>query len=564
MADISRNAYIELYGPSVGDKIRLADTDLMIEVEQDFCPPGEESKFGSGRVLRDGMGQSQQTSQRTADTVITNVVILDHWGVVKADIGLKDGRIMAVGKSGNPDTQTDIDIIIGPGTEIIAGEGRIASPGGVASQCHFLCPQQLEEALHSGVTTLLGGGTGPATGSKSSGCTPGPWNIRRMLLATDTLPVNLGFFAKGSASLPQSLDEQVLSGAMGLSLHPDWGVAPAAIDTCLDVAERHDVPVTLQLDAFNESGFPHNSLKALKNRSVLLCHTGDCAQTLLNKLFRGYAEAAVLPVTSNTLPPLTTNSTDEQWDMLRAVRQLNAAVPEDMAFAQPPVRQDINGTHCILHDLGAICILAASGQAMGRAGELILRAWQLAHAMKLQLGPLTQDRGNDNFRVKRYLAKYTINPAIAHGIAKEVGSLEPGKLADIVLWKPAFFGVKPELVIKGGLIASAPLGDPNASVPEAEPVRFRSQFAALSGAAAASSLCFVSQSAVSVEKVLGLRKSVVPVAQTRSVNKNSMVHNNSRPYVEFDPSTGRVRADGRVLSCEPVSRLPLSQRYFLF
>ncbi len=564
MADITRNAYIELYGPSVGDKIRLADTDLLIEVEQDFCIPGEESKFGSGRVLRDGMGQSQQTSVRTADAVITNVVILDHWGVVKADIGIKDGRIMAIGKSGNPDTQSDIDIIIGPGTEIIAGEGQIATPGAVACQCHFTCPQQIHDALESGVTTMLGGGTGPATGSKSAGCTPGPWNIRRMLQATDGLPVNIGLLAKGSASLPQSLDEQLLSGAMGMNIHPDWGVTSAVVNTCLEVAERHEVPVALQLDALHESGFPGSILEAARERTLLLHNTGGCGETQLTELFQACTEPGVIPGTSNTLPPLAYNSTDEQLDMLMAARQLNASVPEDVAFAQSPLRQEYIGALSVLQDLGAFSLISASGQAMGRAGELIIRAWQTAHAMKLQVGLLGQDRSNDNFRAKRYLAKYTINPALAHGIAQEVGSLEPGKLADIVLWKPAFFAVKPELVVKGGMIASALQGDSNASVPGAEPVRFQQQFGSLCKAAQATSVCFVSKASTAVGKPLGLHKRLVPVSQAREVTKNSMIHNNYRPFIELDPHCGQIRADGRLLHCEPVNDLPLSQRYFLF
>ncbi len=564
MATISRNTYIELYGPSVGDKIRLADTELFLEVEQDFSTPGEESRFGGGRVIRDGMGQSQHTSIHAADTVITNVVILDHWGVVKADIGIKDGRIAAIGNAGNPDTQSGIDIIIGPGTELIAGEGLIATAGAVAGQCHFLCPQQIQEALFSGVTTLLGGGTGPASGSKVTGATPGPWHISRMLQATDVLPVNIGLFAKGSASRPEALDEQLLAGAMGLNLHPGWGVDPASIDTCLEVAVRHDIPVLLQLDALNESGFPDSCLAAVKERSIVFSHPDTGGEAQLSALFQACSAANVLPCTSDILPPLTVNSLDERLDMLMAARQLNAAVPEDLALAQFPERTEFLAAQAVLHDLGAFSLLSASSQAMGRAGELILRTWQAAHTMKLQRGPSGRNTGNDNHRARRYLAKYTINPALAHGVAQHVGSLEPGKLADIVLWKPAFFAVKPELVIKGGLIAAAPLGDPNASVSSAEPLLQRPQFASLGGAAQAASLCFVSQAAVSAGKALGLRKRVVPVAQARGIAKEAMIHNNYRPFIEMDSQTGLIRADGELLHCDPAHELPLSQRYFLF
>ncbi len=564
MSTISRNTYIELYGPSVGDKIRLADTELFIEVEQDFCTPGEECKSGGGRVVRDGMGQGQQTSIHAADTVITNVVILDHWGVSKADIGIKNGLIADIGSAGNPDTQSGIDIVIGPGTELIAGEGLIATPGAVAGQSHFLCPQQIEQALFSGVTTLLGGGTGPASGSKVTGATPGPWHISRMLQATDTLPVNIGLFAKGSASRPEALDEQLLAGAMGLNLHPGWGVDPVSIDTCLEVAERHDVPVLLQLDALNESGFPDSCLKTVKDRSIVFRHPGAGGETQLSALFQACAARNVLPCTSDILPPLTRNSANEQLDMLMTARQLNASVPEDLALAQFPERTEFLAAQAVLHDLGAFSILSASGQSLGRAGELVLRTWQAAHAMKLQRGPSGQNSGNDNHRAKRYLAKYTINPALAHGIAQEVGSLEPGKLADIVLWKPAFFAVKPELVLKGGLIAAAPLGDSNASVPTAEPLLQRPQFASMGHAAQAASLCFVSQAAVSAGKSLGLRKRIAPVAQTRTVTKDAMIHNNYRPFVELDSQTGLIRADGELLLCDPADELPLSQRYFLF
>ena len=557
---LSKNASIERYGPSVGDKVRLADTELFLEVEQDFTVAGEESLFGPGRVVRDGMGQSQHSSVRAADTVVTNALVLDHWGVVKADIGIKDGRILAIGNSGNPDTQPDIDIIIGPGTEIIAAEGCIATPGAVAGHSHFLSPQQIQEALFSGVTTLLGGGAGPGAGSRATGCTPGPWNIRRMLQAADALPVNMGFFAKGSASLPQALDEQLLAGAMGLNLHPDWGVSSAVVRNCLEVAHRHDVPVALQLDSLNESGFDDSCLAALEEQAVILL--GGCGET--QGLFQACGTPNVLPATSNTAPPPGINSTDEQLDMRMTSRRLDAAFPEDTLLAVSRTRQDDGAASAVLHDLGALSMLSACGQAAGRAGELAVRAWQTAHAMKLQRGPFLQDKGNDNFRARRYLAKYTINPALAHGIAREVGSIEPGKLADIILWKPAFFAAKPALVIKGGLIAAAPLGDPGASVPEAQPLLCRPMFGTLPSAAQATSLCFVSQASAGVGKLLGLRKRIVPVAHTRTVTKKHMVHNTHTPQVTTDPRTGQIRADGELLQCEPLEELPLAQRYFLF
>ena len=567
MSTISRRAYADMFGPTTGDRVRLGDTDLVIEVEADNATYGEEVKFGGGKVIRDGMGQSQRPGGESVDTVITNALIVDHWGIVKADVGIKDGRICGIGKAGNPDTQPGVDLVIGPGTEAIAGEGQILTAGGIDAHIHFICPQQVEEALMSGVTTMLGGGTGPATGTNATTCTPGPWHIARMLQAADGLPMNLGFLGKGNASLPEALDEQLRAGAMGLKLHEDWGTTPAAIDNCLAVAERFDVQVAIHTDTLNESGFVENTLAALKGRSIHTYHTEGAGGGHAPDIIRACGLQNVLPSSTNPTRPYTVNTVDEHLDMLMVCHHLDPAIPEDVAFAESRIRRETIAAEDILHDLGAFSMIASDSQAMGRVGEVICRTWQTAHKMKVQRGPLPEDSDrNDNHRVKRYIAKYTINPAITHGMAGLVGSVEAGKLADLVLWKPAFFGAKPSLILKGGMIVAAPMGDPNASIPTPQPVHYRPMFGAFGGALAATSVSFVAKAAVDegVRDELGLSKHTVAVEDTRGVRKQHMVLNDYAPAISVDPETYEVRADGELLTCEPASELPLAQRYFLF
>lgn len=570
MTAISRAAYAEMFGPTTGDRVRLADTGLIIEVERDFATYGEEVKFGGGKVIRDGMGQSQRAStgpNRAVDAVITNALILDHWGIVKADIGIVDGRIKAIGKAGNPDTQPGVDIIIGPGTETIAAEGMILTAGGIDAHIHFICPQQVEEALMSGVTTMLGGGTGPATGTNATTCTPGPWNLARMLQAADGLPVNLGFMGKGNASSAEALREMIAAGAMGLKLHEDWGSTPAAIDTCLAVADEDDVQVAIHTDTLNESGFVETTLAAFKGRAIHTYHTEGAGGGHAPDIIRACGEAHILPSSTNPTRPYTVNTVDEHLDMLMVCHHLDAAIAEDLAFAESRIRRETIAAEDILHDLGAFSMIASDSQAMGRVGEVITRTWQTAHKMKAQRGALPPDTArNDNFRARRYIAKYTINPAVTHGIAHEVGSVAVGKLADLVLWKPAFFGVKPHLIIKGGMIVAAPMGDPNASIPTPQPVHYRPMFAACGGAVAETSVSFVSQAAVDagVRESLGLGKRLLAVRGTRAIGKADMRLNDALPAVEVDPQTYEVRADGELLTCEPAAVLPLAQRYFLF
>jgi urease subunit alpha len=563
---VGRRAYAEMYGPTVGDRIRLADTELYIEVEHDHTVYGEEVKFGGGKVIRDGMGQSQRTGKDVADTVITNAVILDHWGIVKADLGIKDGRISGIGKAGNPDVQPEIDVVIGPGTEVIAGEGCILTAGGIDSHIHFICPQQVEDALMSGVTTMLGGGTGPAAGTNATTCTPGAWNVARMLQAADALPMNLGFLGKGNASLPAALDEQVRAGCIGLKLHEDWGTTPQAIDTCLAVAEKHDVQVAIHTDTLNESGFVEDSVAAFKGRAIHTYHTEGAGGGHAPDIIKVCGQKNVLPSSTNPTRPYTVNTVDEHLDMLMVCHHLDAGIPEDVAFAESRIRRETIAAEDILHDLGAFSMFSSDSQAMGRVGEVITRCWQTAHKMKVQRGSLAEDRRSDNFRARRYIAKYTINPAITHGIAREVGSVEVGKLADLVLWKPAFFGVKPAAVIKGGLIAAAPMGDPNASIPTPQPVHYRPMFAALGGARHATSVTFLSRAALQagVPDRLRLAKRTVAVKGTRKIGKKDLIHNDAMPVMEVDPQTYEVRADGELLTCEPARVLPLAQRYFLF
>ena len=567
MSRIGRRAYAEMYGPTAGDRVRLGDTALWIEVEKDFTVYGEEVKFGGGKVIRDGMGQSQRTSKEVVDTVITNALILDHWGVVKADIGIKDGRIAAIGKAGNPDVQPAVTIIIGPGTEVIAGEGLIATAGGIDAHIHFICPQQVEEALMSGVTTMLGGGTGPAAGTNATTCTPGPWYIQRMLQAAEGLPMNLGFLGKGNASLPDALVEQVAAGAMGLKLHEDWGTTPAAIDNCLNVAEHYDVQVAIHTDTLNESGFVEDTLAAFKGRAIHTYHTEGAGGGHAPDIIKACGEANVLPSSTNPTRPYTVNTVDEHLDMLMVCHHLDAGIPEDVAFAESRIRRETIAAEDILHDLGAFSMISSDSQAMGRVGEVITRTWQTGHKMKVQRGALPEDPGHhDNFRAKRYVAKYTINPAITHGISREVGSLEVGKLADIVLWRPAFFGAKPALIIKGGMIVAAPMGDPNASIPTPQPVHYRYMFAGYGAALLNTSVSFVSQAALAADigSALGLNKRLVAVRDTRGVRKADLIHNAYQPHMEVDPQTYAVRADGVLLQCEPAAELPLAQRYFLF
>jgi len=564
---ISRQAYAEMFGPTVGDRVRLADTALWIEVEQDYTLYGEEVKFGGGKVIRDGMGQSQRVSAEVADTVITNALIVDAVaGIIKADIGLKAGRIAAIGKAGNPDVQSGVTIAIGAGTEIIAGEGMIVTAGGIDSHIHFICPQQIEEALMSGVTTMLGGGTGPATGTFATTCTPGPWHIHSMLQAADAFPMNLGFLGKGNVSQPEPLREQVRAGAMGLKLHEDWGTTPAAIDNCLAVADEMDVQVAIHTDTLNESGFVETTLDAFKGRTIHTFHTEGAGGGHARAIIKAASMPNVLPSSTNPTMPYTVNTIDEHLDMLMVCHHLDASIAEDIAFAESRIRRETIAAEDILHDLGAFSMMSSDSQAMGRVGEVIIRTWQAAHKMKQQRGTLKEDtERNDNFRVRRYIAKYTINPAITHGIGHVVGSIEVGKLADLVLWKPAFFGVKPSLIVKGGMIAAAAMGDPNASIPTPQPVHYRPMFGSFAGGLK-TAVTFVSQAALENPEVaaLNLAKPLVAVKNTRRVGKRDMVLNNATPVIDVDPETYAVRADGELLVCEPAAVLPMAQRYFLF
>ncbi|ODT35500.1 MAG: urease subunit alpha [Lautropia sp. SCN 70-15] len=575
MSRVNRRAYAEMFGPTVGDRVRLADTDLFVEVEQDYTLRaggyGEEVKFGGGKTIRDGMGQGQRVNgpgpADAMDCVITNALIVDHWGIVKADIGLRGSRIAAIGKAGNPDVQPGVDIVIGPGTEIIAAEGMIVTAGGIDSHIHWICPQQIEEALASGITTMLGGGTGPATGTFATTCTPGPANIERMLMAAEAFPMNLGFFGKGNASSPDPLRQQVEAGAIGLKLHEDWGTTPSAIDCCLGVAEEHDVQVAIHTDTLNESGFVEDTIAAFKGRTIHTFHTEGAGGGHAPDILKVVGEPNVLPSSTNPTRPYTINTIDEHLDMLMVCHHLDAGIAEDLAFAESRIRRETIAAEDILHDLGAISIFSSDSQAMGRVGEVILRCWQTAHKMKQQRGPLPGDGPrNDNFRVKRYVAKLSINAALTHGIAHEVGSVEPGKWADLVLWRPAFFGVKPSLILKGGFIAAAAMGDPNASIPTPQPVHYRPMFGSYGGARAATSLSFLSAAALAsgVADRLGLRKTVSAVRGCRSVGKADMVHNAYAPRMQIDAQTYEVRADGQLLACEPASVLPMAQRYFLF
>jgi urease subunit alpha len=570
MATISRQAYADMYGPTTGDRIRLADTGLVIEIERDYATYGEEVKFGGGKVIRDGMGQSQLPRGglfgTVMDTVITNAVIIDHWGIVKADIGIRDGLIAGIGKAGNPDIQPGVTLAIGASTEIIAGEGMIVTAGGVDTHIHFICPQQIEEALASGITTMLGGGTGPAVGTAATTCTPGAWHIHSMLMAADAFPMNLGFFGKGNVSEPRPLEEQIEAGAVGLKLHEDWGSTPAAIDNCLAVAERMDVQVALHSDTLNEAGFLESTLAAFKDRTIHTFHTEGAGGGHAPDIIAAVGHANVLPSSTNPTRPFTVNTLDEHLDMLMVCHHLDPAIAEDVAFAESRIRRETIAAEDILHDLGAISMMSSDSQAMGRVGETILRTWQTAHKMKAQRGPLEGDcERKDNARVKRYVAKYTINPAITHGIAHAVGSIEAGKIADLVLWRPAFFGAKPSMVLKGGMIAASLMGDPNASIPTPQPVHWRPMFGSYGGGLK-KSFTFVSQAAFDAGLAgrLGLAKTVMPVRGTRGLRKSDMIHNGATPHMEVDPETYEVRADGRLLVCEPAAVLPLAQRYFLF
>ena len=564
---ISRQAYAEMFGPTVGDRLRLADTELIIEVEKDYTRYGEEVKFGGGKVIRDGMGQGQRVASQVVDTVITNALIVDAvTGIVKADIGIKDGRIAAIGKAGNPDIQPGVDIVIGPGTEAIAGEGMIVTAGGIDSHIHFICPQQIEDAQMSGITTMLGGGTGPATGTFATTCTPGPWHIHRMLEAADAFPMNLGFLGKGNASLPDALREQVEAGAMGLKLHEDWGTTPAAIDCCLTVADEMDVQVAIHTDTLNESGFVEATIEAFKGRTIHTFHTEGAGGGHAPDIIKAAGLPNVLPSSTNPTMPYTVNTIDEHLDMLMVCHHLDPSIAEDIAFAESRIRRETIAAEDILHDLGVFSMMSSDSQAMGRVGEVIIRTWQAAHKMKLQRGALPEDNTrNDNFRVKRYIAKYTINPALTHGIAHTVGSIEVGKLADLVLWKPAFFGVKPSLILKGGMIAAAAMGDPNASIPTPQPVHYRPMFGSF-GKALKTSVTFVSQAALQNPAVnaMKLQKPLIAVSGTRTLTKADMVHNGATPEITVDPETYVVKADGVHLVCEPATELPLAQRYFLF
>jgi urease subunit alpha len=564
---ITRQAYAEMFGPTTGDRLRLADTELIIEVEKDYTIYGEEVKFGGGKVIRDGMGQSQRVSAETVDTVITNALIVDAvTGIVKADIGLKDGRIAAIGKAGNPDIQPGVTIVVGPGTEVIAGEGMIVTAGGIDSHIHFICPQQIDEALYSGVTTMIGGGTGPATGTFATTCTPGPWHIHRMLEAADAFPMNLGFLGKGNASLPEALREQIEAGVMGLKLHEDWGTTPAAIDCCLSVADEMDVQVAIHTDTLNESGFVEATIDAFKGRTIHTFHTEGAGGGHAPDIIKATSLPNVLPSSTNPTMPYTVNTIDEHLDMLMVCHHLDPSIAEDVAFAESRIRRETIAAEDILHDMGVFSMMSSDSQAMGRVGEVIIRTWQAAHKMKLQRGTLPEDNArHDNFRVKRYIAKYTINPALTHGIAHTVGSIEVGKLADLVLWKPPFFGVKPSLILKGGMIAAAAMGDPNASIPTPQPVHYRPMFGSF-GKALKTSVTFVSQAALAnpAVKALGLSKPLIAVSGTRTLTKSDMVHNGATPEITVDPETYVVKADGVHLVCEPATELPLAQRYFLF
>ena len=566
MTRIPRKIYTDMFGPTTGDRVRLADTELWIKVEKDFTSYGDEVKFGGGKVIRDGMGQSQVSVNDSVDTVITNALIVDYWGIVKADVGIKSGRIAVVGKAGNPDTQPGVDVVIGPGTEVIAGEGHILTAGGIDAHIHFICPQQIEEALMSGVTTMLGGGTGPATGTNATTCTPGAWHLQRMLQAADGFPMNLGFMGKGNASLPMPLKEQVEAGAMGLKLHEDWGTTPQAIDTCLTVADEQDVQVAIHTDTLNESGFVEDTIAAFKGRTIHTFHTEGAGGGHAPDIIKACGLPNVLPSSTNPTRPYTINTVDEHLDMLMVCHHLDPNIPEDVAFADSRIRKETIAAEDVLHDLGAFSMIASDSQAMGRVGEVICRTWQTAHKMKVQRGFLAEDIDADNLRVKRYIAKYTINPAIAHGIATDVGSIETGKLADLVLWKPAFFGIKPAMIIKGGMIAAAPMGDPNASIPTPQPVHYRPMFGAFGGALAATSLTFVSQSFIQsgVPEEIGLMKRLAAVSNCRSIQKEDMILNNYQPVMEVDPESYEVRADGELVTCEPAESLPLAQRYCLF
>src|SRR6478752_5837347 len=567
---ISRSVYADLFGHTTGDRVRLADTDLIIEVEKDFTTYGEEVKFGGGKVIRDGMGQSQVTRRDGAvDTVITNAVILDHWGVVKADIGIRDGRIARIGKAGNPDIQPGVTIVIGPGTEVIAAEGKIVTAGGFDSHIHFICPQQIDEALMSGITTMLGGGTGPATGTFATTCTPGPWHIARMIEAADAFPMNLAFTGKGNASKPGALEEMIQAGACALRLHEDWGTTPAAIDCCLSVADGYDVQVMIHTGTRNESGFVEDTIAAFKGRTIHAFHTEGAGGGHAPDIIKVAGLPNVLPSSTNPTRPYTINTLDEHLDMLMVCHHLDGNIPEDLAFAESRIRKETIAAEDILHDLGALSMISSDSQAMGRVGEVVIRTWQTADKMKKQRGSLPQDKGkdNDNFRVKRYIAKYTINPAIAHGVSKLIGSVEKGKLADLVLWSPAFFGVKPDCIIKGGSIVAAPMGDPNASIPTPQPVHYQPMFAAYGKSLTASSVVFTSKAAITggLARKLGISKKLYPVKNTRGgISKKSMIHNGATPKIEVDAETYEVRADGELLTCAPAEVLPMAQRYFMY
>lgn len=567
MASIDQHSYAHMFAPTVGDRVRLADTDLWLEVEKDFTQYGEEVKFGGGKVIRDGMGQSQASCFETVDLVITNALIVDHWGIVKADVGIKNGRIAMVGKAGNPDIQDHVDIEIGPGTEVIAGEGQILTAGGIDAHIHFICPQQIDEALMSGVTTMIGGGTGPATGTKATTCTPGPWNIYKMLQATNDFPMNFGFLGKGNASLPIALEEQIEAGVCGLKLHEDWGTTPAAIDNCLSVAERYDVQIAIHTDTLNESGFVEDTLAAFKGRTIHTYHTEGAGGGHSPDIIRACGEANVLPSSTNPTRPYTINTIDEHLDMLMVCHHLDPSIAEDIAFADSRIRKESIAAEDIMHDLGAISMIASDSQAMGRVGEMITRTWQTAHKMKQQRGALAPDTDrNDNFRIKRYIAKYTINPAISHGISHEVGSIEVGKLADLVLWKPAFFAIKPALILKSGFIAAAPMGDANASIPTPQPVYYRPMFGAYGSASAQTSMTFMSQAAIDakVPEKIGMTRMVSACRNTRNISKADMIHNNWQPKIEVDAQTYEVRANDELLTCAPATILPLAQLYCLF
>jgi urease subunit alpha len=567
MSKISRTAYADMFGPTTGDRLRLADTDLILEVEADYTVYGDEVKFGGGKVIRDGMGQSQLGNDQAVDLVITNALIIDYWGIVKADVGIKQGRIFMIGKAGNPDVQPGVDIIVGPGTEVIAGEGQILTAGGIDAHIHFICPQQIEEALCSGVTTMIGGGTGPATGTNATTCTPGPWHLQQMLMALDDLPMNFGLLAKGNASLPGALEEQILAGAMGMKLHEDWGTTPASIDCCLSVAEDYDVQVAIHTDTLNESGFVEDTFAAFKGRTIHTYHTEGAGGGHAPDIIKACGLSNVLPSSTNPTRPYTINTVDEHLDMLMVCHHLDPSIPEDVAFAESRIRRETIAAEDILHDLGAFSMISSDSQAMGRVGEVIIRTWQTAHKMKTQRGALGSDTAqSDNFRIKRYIAKYTINPAISHGISHEVGSIEAGKLADLVLWQPAFFGVKPSLIIKGGLIAAAPMGDANASIPTPQPVHYRPMFGSFGRTAASTSMIFLPQAAVSsgLAERIGLQKRVGTTKNNRTIGKPDMKLNNYQPVMEVCPQTYQVRADGELLVCEPAVVLPMAQRYFLF